>query len=229
MKVRQKEGKGFHITINLDKKNHSEFVNELKLLGQKYESNSNVNKLDYSIVIHTQRNPFMSVKGWADRCEDFKFVIFSDWDDILFWQVKVQLEMLMERYNLSPFYVFETASDKDCSGEEYGNYIAISLTKRKFSEVFNILGDTTCDQAHRGLPAIYRFKSRILRLSGKGNKPAPKFKCVVGALNEEYSQEISSAHLKLLKEIYPEIPDIKYTNPDKLTKVWLSEYKTASK
>ena len=66
-----------------------------------------------------------------------KLVVW-DFDNTLWWQVKTQLEFLMERFNLSPFYVFETEKNIDVNGEEYGNYNCVSLSKVRFFETFQI-------------------------------------------------------------------------------------------
>ncbi len=229
MKISDKENNQVKINLNLDRKNYFKFINEVEKLGKKLEYNSSTKNLTYSVVVNGVKIPNMPTGGWANRCEDFKFVIFLDFDNSLWWQVKTQLEFLMERFDLSPFYVFETESKKDCNNDEYGNYNCACLTKRRFFEVFEIQNETTCDIAHKNLPKIYRFRSHILRNKSKGGKPRPKFKCIVGDLKKTYPQPISSAHLDFIRKVYPKIPKIKYSNPDKLTKLWLSDYKTASK
>jgi hypothetical protein len=94
--------------------------------------------------------------------------------------------------------------------------------------VFEIQAETTCDQAHKNLPMIYRFRSHILRNLSKGKKGRPKFKCVIGDINKKYEQNISSAHLNFLYKL-GDIPKIKYLNQDGYKTLWLSEYSTASK
>ena len=69
-----------------------------------------------------------------------------------------------------------------------------------------------CDAAYKNIPLIYRFKTWVLRLGAKGNKPKPKFKEIIGDLNKSYNVGVSEAHLKALENIYPEIPKINYTN-----------------
>ena len=63
----------------------------------------------------------------------------------------------------------------------------------------------------------------------KGSKGKPKFKCIIGDAEKEYIQSVSSAHLNFIQEAYPQIPKIKYSNKDGFKKLWLSDYKTASK
>jgi hypothetical protein len=229
MKISDKENNQIKINFNFDKSSYKKFVDEVELIGKELEHKSNVKNLKYTVVVNGVKIPNMPTGGWSNRCEDFKFVIFLDFDNSLWWQVKTQLEFLIDRFNLSPFYVFETEKHLDCNKEEYGNYNCVCLTKKRFFETFEIQGETTCDQAHKNLPKIYRFHSAILRNKPKGNKGAPIFKCVIGDLEKEYNQPISSAHLNFITTAYKEIPKVKYSNEDKFKKLWLADYKTGSK
>lgn len=228
MRIIDKENQQWKLNINLDKKQYKVFFDKVTTLAKELEYQSNIKKLNYSVVLNAVKIPDMPTGGWSNRCEDFKFVIFLDFDNTLWWQVKTQLEFLMERFNLSPFYVFETESKLDVNKEEYGSYNCVSLTKVRFFETFNIQNETTCDIAHKNLPKIYRFKSAILRNLPKGKKGRPKFKCIIGDINKIYNQPISSAHLDFLHKAYDNIPKIKYSNPDGFKTLWLSNYKTAS-
>lgn len=234
MKIQNKECDYVKINLNLDKSNYLALIKELKIIGQKYEALSNTDKLNYTAIFNGIKTPDMQTGGWSNRCEDFKFCIFIDFDNHAFWQVQAQLEMLMEKFNLSPFYIFQTESElkdgkKDFQGDEYGSYNCVCLTKQRFIDVFKIQDETTCDQAHKNLPKLYHFHSAILRNKPKGSKGAPVFKCIIGDINKEYSQDISSAHLNFLYELDKNIPKIKYTKPDGFKALWLSDYSTSSK
>jgi len=228
MKINNREKNQIKLNINLDKPSYNKFIKEVTKLAKELEYKSSTKKLDYSIVVNGVKIPDMETGGWSNRCEDFKFVLFLDFDNTLWWQVKTQLEFLIERFNLPVMYCFETETHIDCNGEEYGNYHVFCPIKLRFFEVFNIQNETTCDIAHKNLPKIYRFHSCILRILPKGSKGAPRFKCIVGDINKVYDQPVSSAHLNFIYKLYPEIPKVKYTNEDGLTKLWLSEYKTGS-
>lgn len=229
MKISDKENNQIKLNFVFSRNSYKKFIDEVENIGKELEYNSDTKDLKYTVVVNGVKIPDMPTGGWSNRCEDFKFIIFLDFDNSLFWQVKTQLEFLMERFDLSPFYVFETESHIDCNNEEYGNYNCVCLTKKRFFETFEIQNETTCDQAHKNLPKIYRFHSAILRNKSKGKKGAPKFKCVIGDLNKEYKQLISSAHLNFITNVYKEIPKVNYINEDKLKKLWLSDYKTGSK
>lgn len=230
IKIEKKECDYRKIILSLDKKQYLKFIDDILPLCQIAEKNSNPKNLKYTLMLNGIKTPDMLTGGWANRCEDFKFVLFLDFDNHAWWQVQVQLEMLTERFNLSPFYVFQTENlnKKDFQGDEYGSYNCVCLTKQRFTDIFKIQDETTCDQAHKHLPRVYHFHSSILRQKSKGSKKSPTFRCVVGDLNKTYDQPISSAHLKFLENVYP-VPKIKYSNPDGFESLWLADYSTSSK
>jgi hypothetical protein len=233
--IRKKEGQGINISVKVDFNHFKRLIYVIKVLGQRYESKSNTNKLDYSLLANFQKLPYMKVKGWCSRCIDkngkISEVFFCDYDNILWRLVKDELLYLIEEYDETPFYVFSTSEEKDCNGELYGNYLIVGLKKHTFKQVIEMQDNLHCDQAYKKIPLIYRFKTWVLRLGPKGNKNKPKFKCVIGDLTKEYKQEISEAHLIALKSLYKNLPNIKYLNKDggKLKNLFVTEYFTASK
>ena len=176
----------------------------------------------------------MTVKGWCSRVIDdngrVQEVFFGDYDNILFRIVKSEMEYIMAEYNMPPVMVFITHEEIDKNGEEYGNYIIISLGKNSMRDVVKMQNELHMDESFKNVKLVYRFKTAVLRLGSKGKKPAPKFKCIIGDLTKKYNKESSKAHLEVLKEIYPEIPDVKYTNLDNGNKstLYICEYNTAS-
>lgn len=233
MKIKKKESEGLKISVDIDKKNFDNYIKDLKRLGKKYETQSDGDKLNYSIISICQRLPYMNVKGWCSRVVDKNHkvteVLFIDYDNILYRIVQDELQYLMEEYNLSPFYIFTSEEETDEYGELYGNYMAICLTKNTYKKIVEMQNQLHCDAAYKSVPLIYRFKTWVLRLGNKGKKSGPEFKEVIGDLKKEYKQDVSQAHLTALQKIYPQIPSIKYKNLDGNLKLFLTEYKTASK
>ena len=234
MDIRKKENEGLNISVKLDKFYYKKFIEHLKILGQKYEHQSNRNKLDYSILSNCQKLPYIKVKGWCSRCIGkngrVSEVFFCDYDNILYRIVKDEARYLYEEYDETPIYVFVSEEDKDNNGELYGNYMLVSLKKHSFRDVIQIQNNLHCDEAYKRIPLIYRFKTYVLRLGDKGKKKKPKFKEIIGDLSKEYVQEVSQAHLEALNTLYPEIPNVKYKNLDGrgIDKLYITEYKTAS-
>jgi hypothetical protein len=135
MEIKKKEI-GENIILNFDKSNYKLFLNEIKRLGQYYESKSNYKKITDSIVFNARKKPYMNVKGWCSRVINpsgkIDEIIFADYDRILFDLMKAELLYIQERYNLTPFYIFTTFEDTNSDGSIYGNYLAISTTKKNF-------------------------------------------------------------------------------------------------
>lgn len=230
MKVRQKDI-GLNININLDNKAYKNLLKEILVLGKKYEFESNPKKLTHSIIFNAQKNPYMDVTGWCSRVvnkdHSVQEVLFVDYDHILFRLVEEELKFLMERYNLSCFYIFKTHEEKDDNGEFFGNYLAVCLTKSTFAKIVEMQDLLHCDAAYKRIPLIYRFRTWVLRLGQKGKKGAPQFKCIVGDVNTTYDQDVSEAHLDVLKHLY-NLPEIKYSNLDGNKQLHLTKYETAS-
>lgn len=232
MDIKQKE-LGENIILNFDYKNYKEFLGKVKGLAKEHEYKSGQKKLNYSVVFNGRKRPYMNVGGWCSRVIDsngrISEVIFVDYDDILWRLVDSELKYIQEKYNLTPFYIFKTKEGLDENGELYGNYLCVCLTKKKFNEAYEILSELHCDNSYKIVPTSYRFKTWVLRLTGKGKKKAPQFKCIVGDINKSYEQEVSQAHLETMGAVYKEIPKIKYNQLDGNHKIYLTEYKTASK
>ena len=232
MDIKKKE-LGENIIINLDFKRYKEFLTKVKELAKESEYTSDVKNIKYSVVFNGRKRPYMDVKGWCSRAIDksgkISEVVFVDYDDILWRLVESEVLYIQKRYNLSPFYIFKSTESKSPDGELYGNYLAVSISKQTFRKVYEILGELHCDISYKVVPTSYKFKTWVTRLSGKGSKKAPTFKCVVGDLTKRYNQDCSQAHLETMQKVYPEIPKIKYTNLDKNHTIYLTQYKTASK
>lgn len=231
MKVVKKE-LGWNVLLDLDFENYKKFLDDVKKLGKKYESYSNPDKLNYGISCNFRKSPNMNARGWSSRVIDksgkISECVFLDYDNILFSLVENELKYIQKKHNLTPFYVLKTSESKKAGGEVYGNYLCVSLTKKNFGEARDIIMETHCDSSFKLVPQSYAYRTWVHRLSRKGKKNAPQFKCVIGDLKKEYVQEISETHLNLLSELY-DLPKIKYKNKDGGQKIFLSEYLTASK
>lgn len=234
MQTKKKE-LGENIIVDLDKKNYDEFLNKIKELGKKYENKSNPKKLNYSVVFNGRRKPYENVRGWCSRVLEnsgrITEVIFIDYDCILLPLVKEELRYIMDKYKLSPFYIFKTHEEIDEKSKmPFGNYICISITKKTFKEVGQILDELHCDRSYRAVPREYKYKTYVLRLGKKFDKDPPKFREIVGDLDKEYSQDCSEAHLKVINDVYTNTKNlIKYTNLDGNHRIFTSDYMTASK
>ncbi|MEK6883524.1 MAG: hypothetical protein AABY22_28105, partial [Nanoarchaeota archaeon] len=215
---------GFHISFFVDRKCLYLFFKKIKKFGKEAEFNSK--KSDYFVALSGARNPYNRTKGFVSRTEDYRHILFLDFDNCLLRIVKYDCEYLMKNFNLTPFYIFST-EEQEKNKEKYGNYHAISLIKLSFKDVIKMQELTHSDPNHSYVAKEIRFKTWVLRNEAKGKKDKPEFKEVVGDLSKEYNQEVSNAHLNLLKKYY-NIPEIKYKNLDKYDEAWLITYITGT-
>ena len=240
MRIRPKES-GLSIGLNFDKKNFLKFKSQIIKLGKQLEHQSK--STNYSWLCHGQINPYIECKGWDSRVIDkqgrVSSVIFLDYDNILFKLMEAELLYLIKKWKLTPFYIFKTFEDKDENGDQYGNYHAICLTKLNFSEVIQLQNETSCDVNYKQVPQVYRFKTWVLRLGDKEDKGRPKYKCIIVSEDDyidktklfygEYDQAVSEFHLRVLINLYPNLPEVYYGNLDGNIKGSLVKYMTASK
>jgi len=236
MKIKKHENSNITISLNVDKTRHDKFLKELKKIGQEAEFNSNPNNLNYFISNHFQKIPYVAVGGMCSRViEDsgeILEVLFLDVDNKLRWILESECKFLMKEYNLSPFYIWTTFEEIDKkSGEPYGNYHAISITKCPYKKILEMQSKVhTLDPAYSVIPKIFKYGTWVLRQSNKKGRPNPKFVKIIGDLKKIYPQNCSNAHKVFIEGVYPKIPKIKYTNLDKhkVDKLFLTSYHTAS-
>ena len=162
--------------------------------------------------------------GYTSMCSNNKHIILSDYDNVCKWIVEKDLKMIIKKYYLSPFYIF-VSKERKVDGEKIGNYHCVCLTKKTPNEIVCILGETHCDSAYKTLPLRNIYKSWIIRTSNKGKRGVPKYIGFTGT--ENLTNEISEAHLNLLKKLY-KIPNIKYTKLDGSKTLFKNVYKTGN-
>lgn len=236
MEIKKHENNNTTINIRVDKIHFEKFLKDLKLLGQKAEAESDVEKIDYFISSHFQRIPYVKVGGICSRViEDSGEILevcFLDVDNKLRWILESECKFLMKEYNLSPFYLWTTFEKVDeKSGEPYGNYHAISITKCPYKKILEMQSRVhTLDPAYSVIPKIFKYGTWVLRQSNKKDRPKPKFLKIIGDINAIYSQDCSNAHRIFIEGVYPDIPKIVYTNLDghEIDKLFLTDYSTAA-
>ena len=231
MQILKKEKNQKKIISNLDSKQYSKLLKDVSSLIKEAEYNSNLEKLNYSVIIDGRRKSNMAVKGWSSRVIEkngkIYEVVFIDYDEILWKLVESELLYAQKEFNLSPFYIMTSVEKKNLDGDVWGNYLAVSITKKTHKEVGRILEELHCDNSYKTVSMRNKHRSWCLRLSGKGKKNAPAFKCIIGDSEKSYNQDCSQAHLEILQKVY-NIPKIKYTNLDDNHRVYLTNYKTMS-
>ena len=170
--------------------------------------------------------PSLPIKGYTSRTEDGKHVLFLDYDLVSPEIVKLDIETLMKEHNISHAYIFTTHEEEDKLGL-CGNYHVICLEKFYFTEILDMMGKTHCDSLHRNLAKRTRYRSWVLRFTGKGNRGKPRFiKLIINYDHLIPTREISSAHNNLI-QLLSNADLLPYTkNFDKKTIATLTYYNT---
>lgn len=162
--------------------------------------------------------------GYTSMCGDKKHIVLLDYDNICKWIVMEDTNRIINKFHLSPAYIF-TTQEKELEKEKVGNYHVVFLDKKYPSEIVKIQGETHCDNAYKTMPLRNIYRSWVIRTSNKGKRKRPIF--VEAVESENLYNEISEAHLNLLKKLY-DIPNFKYTNLDGSKTLFKNIYKTGN-
>lgn len=169
--------------------------------------------------------PSLEIKGYTSRTKDGLHVLYLDYD-----MVSPEIVEQDIRHNLkgqiSHAFIFTTYEGEDESGL-IGNYHVISLDKFHFNDAMKNMAKTHSDSYHRELAKITRFRSWVLRFTGKGKRSEPKFVKYIPL--EDTGRMKSNAHRLLLEILHPNLKPL-MKNPDwqfdDYTETKITEYKT---
>lgn len=138
-------------------------------------------------------DPETWVFGYSSRCNDGKYVLLMDYDDLNVNDIIEELKFLQKKHDLSAFYVFKLPDREN-------SYHAVCLDKLPLFDCWNILKESSCDLAF--INAIKNLRSRewILRFGKKGNRDFPIFFLKIPSKNNKY--EKSRAHALFLEKFF---------------------------
>ena len=170
------------------------------------------------------RKPIVT-SGFSNSCDSGKFILMIDYDEIYREIVIEEFERLQKDFRLTAAYLFTTKDEVE-DNKHRGNYHIVCLTALTMGEVYKILKETHCDINYTSMPRRNPYKNWVLRLSGKGKRSRPKFVKMVGDIKGNLTEEVSTAHKKLLTKLYSKIKHPKYENEDNGKKVGLQKYQT---
>jgi len=136
------------------------------------------------------------------------FVPFLDYDNTLDEVLKIhELPFLQELFHLGDFAVLETS--------QYSRH-AICCDRLSLREVVEILDNSSCDYAFKKGIHFNEYRTWILRVVEKGNRPKPRF--LYNVRSPHNGQHLQSqAHAVFLQNYYG--PKIRLVNPDGFTKL----------
>jgi len=199
---------------------------DFKLFGRRCILKGGFNR-SFSFIV--TKEPTADIVGITSRTPDMRHVLFLDYDFVERWIVEEELQLLQDKWGLPPFYLWSTSEEKsEVSDLPFGNYMAINVIKLPVKKIAEIQQETHCDSRYKRMWALSRYKSWVLRMSEKANRPSPKYEGIVGKLRN-LNKEVSTAHIEILKKLYPNIDNIPYRNQDNNYQLFLTTYKTASR
>jgi len=198
--------------MEITKKGNEITIKKILKRGENYK----VQKGSKSESVFFFKKPRL-MKGYSNSCEDGKGIPLIDYDGVSERVVLEDYSVIQKRFKLLQAYLFKTKEN---------NFHVVCLQKFEHPEIFEILKHTRCDQNYATMPTRNIYRNYVLRLSNKKGSKKPKFVKMIG--KEQYrGNEISSAHLNLLKSAFPKIKHPKYYEEDGLKKISLQEYETS--
>jgi len=103
------------------------------------------------------------IYGYTNRCDDGKFIVFLDYDDIPLSWIKKEIVYMQEDFNLGTFYILQSSEN---------SFHCVCFSKVKREELINILRNSSVDDNYYLIPNTIGRKLLTLRLTNKrGMKP----------------------------------------------------------
>lgn len=167
--------------------------------------------------------PKYRVYGITNRTEDNKHILFLDYDNVENSLVYNDIQMLQDEYRLGTCIIRLSSRRYVKSNKvQVGSYHVIFFSKLPFGTMLKILNATHCDANFK--KASFQQRTKVLRLSQKGDKTRPSFYNVITARTNLIC---SKAHIELFEKI-DGISIIKYFKAlDNSKEVELINYLTA--
>lgn len=174
--------------------------------------------------------PELATVGINNICDDGRFVVFLDYDNIEFEALADDLQNLARDFNLSHFIVIKTREN---------SYHAVCLEKFTLPQVQKIIDHSLCDYSYKRFPVkidkgwILRVTDKVYVEDGKVQSLSPSY---VGLLRfgKPRRRSVSRAHLELFARLHPDFKRDAFNffsreDLDDLTKVHLVKYGTSDR
>ena len=168
----------------------------------------------YSIAINGQQPKQHNIYGYTNRCDDGKFILFLDYDDLPIEWIKKEIEALQETY--------EDIGDVHLlSSSECGTHV-VCFTKFTMTRLLIILHNSSVDMGFIKIPFVLGKRLLTLRLSAKGKEKIKYLGCLKHtSLNEE-----SKPHKELFQNLFNCMSKEQFErNNDTCENIIISNYK----
>jgi hypothetical protein len=146
-----------------------------------------------------------------------EFIILLDYDNIKDNRLVEEITYLQELFGLGDFYVFQT--------NEFGRHV-ICVDRLRLKDALKVVNTSTCDAVFKRGIRINEYRTWILRVLGKGDRPKPQYLySVQSTYNGQRLQ--SQAHAEFLQQYYG--APVRLVKPDGNHELETQGYKTSSK
>ncbi len=155
------------------------------------------------------------VFGYTNRCDDGKFIVFLDYDDMPYEWVIKEIKSIQKDFNLGDFYMFKSSES---------SFHAVCFTKVQLGTLRTILMNSSCDENYHRVPYSIGKRLLTLRLTEKEGKK-PKFN---GMLLRDSPRLESYEHKKLIHKLFRCMTDdaiISNSDFEHPTKIIIANYK----
>jgi hypothetical protein len=170
------------------------------------------------LKVQSIKIPIKDTAGISARVTyTIEFVIMMDYDNVTDDRLVEELLYLQELHGIGDFYVFATS--------EFGRHV-ICVDRLLLKEVLDVVYASTCDAVFKRGIRINEYRTWILRVLGKGNRPKPRYLySVESPYNGQRLQ--SQAHAEFLQRYYG--APVRLVKPDGNHELEIQGYKTSSK
>ena len=170
------------------------------------------------LTFQSMRIPIEATAGISARIKyTTEFTILLDYDNVKDSRLVEELLYLQELFGLGDFYVFET--------NKFGRHV-ICVDRLRLKEALKVVNTSTCDAVFKRGIRINEYRTWILRVLGKGDRPKPRYLySVESPYNGQRLQ--SQAHSEFLQRYYG--TPVKLVRPDGNQELETQGYKTSNK
>lgn len=183
------------------------FIKDLRIFGWMF-----MTKIQ-SIKIPKEKTGGMSAR--IPHTTDF--AIFLDYDNIDDDRLRDELVYLQELFEIGDFHVFVT--------NKYGRH-AVCIDRLRLKEALDVVYESTCDAAFKRGIHHNEFRTWLLRVLEKGDRPKPKYGySIESPYNGKNIQ--SQSHGEFLRNYYG--ASVRLTKPDGNQELEIQGYTTGNK
>lgn len=212
------------------------------LLKPKYKSLEGTREIiqyegkDFVFTLSKTWKPKIKAYGVTNRCDDGKFVLFLEYDNIYKELMYKNLRTVLSEYqrDLDNFYIAATEPEQHLEGgQTKGSYHVVNFVKNKKETIQDMVGLCDVDPFFREIPIKTAHKTQVLRISekfwrvnGQIMKQAPFFIEIYPRYIHCPGKKCSDPHFKLFSKTWGFPRGLLPHNFDKLKKVEMHKYST---